>query len=166
MKILIGVIGADIELDDDLKAICEEIGKGIASRGWVVVCGGKGGVMKHVCKAAKEANGLTIGILPSLSKEEANEYVDIAIPTGFGVARNVLVVSSADVVIAINGRIGTLSEIALALNYGKDVILVEDSKGIAKEIYDDLVAIGFKDKVHLCHHHEAINKVSEILGIK
>jgi uncharacterized protein (TIGR00725 family) len=88
----------------------------------VVVCGGLGGVMEAACRGAKDAGGTTVGILPGLDRTAANQFVDVAIPTGLGEARNALVVRAADAVIAIDGGYGTLSEIALALKAGKRVV--------------------------------------------
>jgi uncharacterized protein (TIGR00725 family) len=87
----------------------------------VLVCGGLGGVMQAACRGAKEAGGTTVGILPGHDRGEANEFVDVAIPTGLGEARNALVVRAADALIAVGGGYGTLSEIALALKAGKRV---------------------------------------------
>ncbi len=98
------------------------LGKFIAHQGWTVVCGGGAGVMEAVCRGAKEEGGLTIGILPSYTGEEANPYLDVKIPTGLGYARNVLVVRASPVVVAVDGKYGTLSEIAFALNEGKPVL--------------------------------------------
>jgi len=94
-------------------------GRLIARNGAVLVCGGLGGVMEAACQGAKEAGGTTVGILPGT--EGGNPYLDITISTGFGHARNVLIVLSADAVIAIGGSHGTLSEIALALKTGRTV---------------------------------------------
>jgi uncharacterized protein (TIGR00725 family) len=88
----------------------------------VVVCGGLGGAMEAACRGAKQAGGTTVGILPGTDRSAANPYVDFALPTGLGEARNALVVRAADVVIAVGGGYGTLSEIALALRGGKPVI--------------------------------------------
>jgi uncharacterized protein (TIGR00725 family) len=87
-----------------------------------VVCGGLGGVMAAACRGAKSAGGLTVGILPGEDRAAANPWVDVAIPTGLGEARNALVVRAADVVVAVGGEYGTLSEIALALRAGKPVV--------------------------------------------
>jgi len=103
----------------------EEVGRLLASRRAVVVCGGLGGVMEAVCRGAKSTGGTTVGILPGTDRGEANAWVDVAIPTGLGEARNALVVRAADVVIAIGGEFGTLSEIALALKTGKPVVGIE-----------------------------------------
>ena len=90
-----------------------------------MVCGGLAGVMEAVCRGAKSAGGTTIGILPGTDRGDANAWVDVAIPTGLGEARNALVVRAADVVVAIGGEFGTLSEIALALKTGKPVVGID-----------------------------------------
>ena len=90
--------------------------------GAVVVCGGLGGVMEAVCRGAQGAGGRTVGILPGDDRHQANPYVDVAVATGLGEARNVVVVRTADVVVAVGGEFGTLSEIALAIKLGKPVV--------------------------------------------
>jgi uncharacterized protein (TIGR00725 family) len=87
----------------------------------VLVCGGLGGVMEAACRGAREAGGTTVGLLPGTDRTEANEFVDVVIPTGLGEGRNALVVRAADALIAVGGGYGTLSEIALALKAGKRV---------------------------------------------
>jgi uncharacterized protein (TIGR00725 family) len=99
-----------------------EVGRLLAERGAVLVCGGLGGVMEGACRGAKEAGGLTVGILPGGDRADANPFVDVVLPTGLGEARNALVVGAADVAIAIGRGYGTLSEVALALKAGKRVI--------------------------------------------
>src|SRR5919204_5153198 len=103
-------------------AAAERVGVELGRGGAVVVCGGLGGVMEAACRGAKEAGGMTVGILPGLERAAANRFVDVALPTGLGEARNALVVRAADVLIAVGGAYGTLSEIALALKGGKRVI--------------------------------------------
>ena len=100
----------------------EELGRLLGGRGAVVVSGGLGGVMEAACRGAKEAGATTLGILPGLDRAEANPYVDVAMPTGMGEARNALVVRAADALIAVGGGYGTLSEVALALKTGKPVV--------------------------------------------
>jgi uncharacterized protein (TIGR00725 family) len=100
----------------------EAVGRALASRGAVIVCGGLGGVMEAACRGAKDAGGTTLGILPGDDRADANEFVDVAVATGLGEARNALVVRAADAVVAIGGEWGTLSEIALALRAGKRVV--------------------------------------------
>jgi hypothetical protein len=100
----------------------EAVGAGLARAGSIVVCGGLGGVMAAACRGARAEDGMTVGILPGSDRTSANEWVTIAIPTGLGELRNGLVVRAADVVIAIGGGPGTLSEIALALKTGVPVL--------------------------------------------
>ena len=117
----IGVIGGYKCSKKDYQ-LAYNLGRLIAKEGWVVVCGGGLGVMEAVCKGAKEEGGLTCGILPSYTGEEANPYLDIKLPTGLGYARNILIIRASDVLIAVDGKYGTLSEIAFALNEGKPVL--------------------------------------------
>ena len=117
----VAVVGAGIAGPATF-AVAVEVGRLLAERGAIVVCGGSTGVMEGVCKGAKDAGGTTVGILPGFRRSEANEYVDIAIPTGMGEMRNALVVRAADVVIAVEGEYGTLSETALALKTGTPVV--------------------------------------------
>ena len=130
---VIAVIGGH-RCSQKVEEIATKIGKIVAKVGAILVCGGLGGVMMAACKGASSQGGLTIGILPGESKEAANPYVKIAIPTGLGHARNVLFVKRADIVIAIDGSHGTLSEIAFALQYEKPVIGINtwDIDGIIK----------------------------------
>jgi uncharacterized protein (TIGR00725 family) len=118
---IIGVIGAN-RPDRSTFELAEEVGREIARSGAAVVCGGLGGVMEAVCKGARQEGGLTIGIIPSDFRDDANRYVQIPIVTGMGIGRNVMLVKTADVVIAVGGGFGTLSEIAHALNIGKVVV--------------------------------------------
>jgi uncharacterized protein (TIGR00725 family) len=99
----------------------EAVGRGLAERGAVVVCGGRGGVMEAACRGAKAGGGLTIGLLPGTDRSEANPYVDVAIATGLGEARNAIIIRTAQAVVAVGGEYGTLSEIALALKGGLPV---------------------------------------------
>jgi uncharacterized protein (TIGR00725 family) len=99
-----------------------EVGKLLARRGAVLVCGGLGGVMEAAARGARSEGGLAIGILPGASPAEANPSIDIPIATGLGYTRNSLVVMNADAVIAVDGEYGTLSEIAYGLIYGKKVV--------------------------------------------
>jgi len=117
----IAVIGGSAVGDAQLSA-AEEVGRGLAEAGAVVVCGGRGGVMEAACRGAKAAGGTTVGLLPGTDRSEANPWVDVAIPTGLGEARNVLVVRAADAIVAVDGEYGTLSEIAFALSARKPVV--------------------------------------------
>ena len=114
------VVGAG-EATPEQRELAEAVGRGLAERGAVVVTGGLGGVMEAACRGAREAGGSTLGILPGHDRREANPYVEVAVPTGLGEARNALVVRAADSLVAVGGGFGTLSEIALALKAGKTV---------------------------------------------
>ncbi len=118
---MISVVGGDTASADAL-AVAEEVGREIAERGCALVCGGRGGVMEAACRGARSRGGHTIGILPTADRRGMNEYVEFPVVTGLGSARNALVVLSGDAVIAIDGSYGTLSEIALALVFGKPII--------------------------------------------
>lgn len=120
-KILIGVIGAG-KCSKKVFNLAEEVGSEIAKAGATLVCGGLGGVMEGAAKGAKEAKGITVGILPGGSKEEANPYIDIPIVTGIGESRNLVVVRSSDGIIALPGKYGTLSELSFALKLEKPVV--------------------------------------------
>jgi len=118
---IVAVVGGGRCSAEEAK-LAEAVGQGLASRGVILVCGGLGGVMEAACKGAKSAGGTTIGILPGDSRHAANPHVDIPIVTGLGYARNVIVVKSAQAVIAVGGSYGTLSEIAYALQNDIPVI--------------------------------------------
>ncbi|MGD8758446.1 MAG: TIGR00725 family protein [Deltaproteobacteria bacterium] len=118
---MIGVIGAGA-CSHEIYEVARQIGTGIAKTGAVLVCGGLGGVMEGACRGANEAGGQTVGILPGPDKAQANPYVAIPIVTDLGHARNVLIVRSSDLLVAISGGYGTLSEISIALKLGKPVI--------------------------------------------
>ena len=102
--------------------LAADVGRLLAERGVTVVCGGLYGVMEAVCMGAKEAGGTTVGILRTYNRLHANPYVDHVIPTGLGDGRNVLVATAGEAAIAIGGRLGTLSEIAIALKHGIPVV--------------------------------------------
>jgi uncharacterized protein (TIGR00725 family) len=121
VAVQIAVVGAS-RADRALLEYAERVGATVASEGAVVICGGLGGVMEAACRGAKGAGGLTVGFLPGTDSAEANQWVDIVVPTGMGEARNVLVVRSAQAVVAVGGEYGTLSEIALALRDGIPVV--------------------------------------------
>jgi len=121
MRRCVAVIGSS-QANEEEYEIAYQVGRHLAKKGVVVVCGGRGGVMEAVCKGAKEEGGITVGILTTYTGEEANPYVDIKINTGMNWNRNPIVVASGEFVIAIGGHWGTLSEIAYALILGKKVI--------------------------------------------
>jgi uncharacterized protein (TIGR00725 family) len=145
---IISVIGAG-DADGKTLQTAEDVGKLIAKRKAILFCGGLGGVMEAAAKGAKSEGGITVGILPQSHREDANPYIDIPVATGFGEGRNVIIIRSADALIAVGGEYGTLSEIALGLKTGKPVIGINtwDIKGIIKAD----------------NAEDAINKVFEIL---
>jgi uncharacterized protein (TIGR00725 family) len=129
-KIMIGVIGASQPSSDGLR-MAEAVGRAIASRGAVLVCGGLGGVMQAAAKGAVEAGGEVLGILPGPDKRSANPYVTLAVPTNMGHARNVIIAHTADALIAVEGEYGTLSEVAIGLKLGKQVYVLPGGLQIA-----------------------------------
>lgn len=142
----IGVVGgarADIA---SLEA-AGRVGRLIAGAGAVLVCGGLGGVMEAASRGTREANGLAVGILPGTAPSGANKFVDLPIATGLGTTRNSLVALNADVLIAIDGKYGTLSEIAFGIIYGKKVIGLGtwDIKGVVPaRTPEEAVELAFK----------------------
>ncbi|MBF0553114.1 MAG: TIGR00725 family protein [Nitrospirae bacterium] len=119
---MVGVIGGGRDVSPWHLGEAEEVGRLVALKGGLLICGGLEGVMEAVCKGAKGVGGLTVGILPQGDKKSANRHVDIPIATGMGAARNAIIAQTADVLIAIGGAYGTLSEIAYALQFNKPVI--------------------------------------------
>lgn len=148
MKKIVAVIGTSQANSDELKT-AEGVGKQIAQNGWILVNGGLTGVMEASAKGAKEAGGNVVGILPTPSTSSANVYVTIPIATNMGHARNMIIAHTADVLIAIGGGEGTLSEIAIARKLGKPVFGINswDVAGVKK----------VKDT------HEAIHACKQIL---
>jgi len=132
-KKVVSVIGGH-SCTEEVEQIAHNLGKNLAKVVEILISGGLSGTMKAVCSGFKAGGGLTIGILPGYNKNEANPFVDIVIPTGLGLARNVLVVKSADVVVALPGEAGTLSEIAYCLQFGIPVISLKswDIPGVIK----------------------------------
>ena len=168
LPLQIGVIGAGGDIPDSVKTLAEEVGKLIAKKNGVLINGGLGGVMEYTAKGAKENNGLTIGILQSDNKIDANPYIDIVIPTHMGYSRNTIVVLASDVVIAISGSTGTLSEIAMAMNYKIPVIVLQGSSGVAdmfSELHtsDEWQLPWSKDKIQIATTpEEAVNLAMKI----
>lgn len=117
----ISVIGAS-NCSDEEAHVAEEVGRELARRGVIMICGGLGGVMEAACRGATSEGGMTVGILPWDRRSDANPYVRIPIVTGIGYARNAIVAKSADAVVAIGGGYGTLSEIAYAMQSGVPVV--------------------------------------------
>lgn len=129
-KPIIGVIGASQPSPGGLR-MAEAVGREIASRGAVLVCGGLGGVMEAAARGAFEAGGEVLGILPGPDKKSANPYVTLPVPTNMGHARNVIIAHTADALIAVEGEYGTLSETAIGLKLGKQVFVLPGGQKIA-----------------------------------
>ncbi|MDD4923424.1 MAG: TIGR00725 family protein [Dehalococcoidales bacterium] len=134
----IAVIGNSKASAQEIK-LAEEIGREIAKSGSILVCGGLDGVMEAACRGAVSEGGLTVGILPGTDRKDANQYVKIPIVTGIGYARNIIVVKSAQAVIAVGGGYGTLTEIGYALKNGIPVIGLGTWKLSNKEKTDDAI---------------------------
>lgn len=117
---MVSVIGSSTP-DEETYALARRLGFLLGSRGLGVVCGGRGGVMEAVCRGAREAGGLTVGIVPG-RPEEANPFVDVLVVSGVGEARNLAVVLSGEAVVAVGGGFGTLSEMGFALKLGKPLV--------------------------------------------
>jgi uncharacterized protein (TIGR00725 family) len=148
-KILIAVIGGH-KCNRKTAKVAEELGQEIAKLDAILICGGLGGVMQAAAKGAKENGGITVGILPTDDKNDANHFIDIPIATGLGYTRNILVTTAADIIIALPGRYGTLSEIGFALNAKKPVL------GIGTWNIDGIIKV---DKPR-----EAIKIIKEIIA--
>jgi uncharacterized protein (TIGR00725 family) len=120
----VSVVGSG-SASGELYERAREVGRLVAKRGGTVICGGRSGAMEAAARGATEAGGTAIGILPDEDRKEANEYLSYSVATGTGQARNLAVVCSGDVVIAIGGEYGTLSEIGLARKVGRPVVALE-----------------------------------------
>lgn len=146
-KIRIGVIGGS-KPDTKSRQVAFNVGQLIAEKGAILICGGLSGVMEASSRGAKQAGGLTIGILPGNSPQDANPYIDIAIATGLGYSRNSLVAMNSDVIIAVDGQYGTLTEIAYGRIYGKKIIGLGtwDIEGVIKaESAEEAVNMALKN---------------------
>jgi uncharacterized protein (TIGR00725 family) len=125
----VSVVGSGSEHE----AAAEEVGRLLAERGCVVVCGGLGEVMAAAARGAKAAGGTTVGILPGEDRRAGNEWLDVAVVTGIGHARNLAVAASGDVVIVVGGRWGTLAEVAFARVLGRPVVVLDPGWTLAAE---------------------------------
>jgi uncharacterized protein (TIGR00725 family) len=110
--------------DDSTAALAEEVGAGLARTGFTLVTGGAYGAMEAASRGAQKAGGMVVGLLPGTDRSEGNEWSDVTLATGLGHARNLAVVASADVVVAVGGEWGTLSEVGLAGVVGRPVVLL------------------------------------------
>jgi len=132
-KFQIAVIGYNKEnCSDEAAKLALQVGREIARSGSILICGGLGGVMEAACKGAKENNGITVGIIPQQEFSFANQFCDIVICTGMGFARDVLVATSADGIIAVGGGVGTLLELAVGYMIKKTMVVVSGSGGVSE----------------------------------
>jgi len=135
---VMAVVGSGSALDPTVEQLCAALGKAAVDAGFRLACGGLGGVMAAVCRGGHESDrlpeGHIVGILPGYDAGSANADVDVAIPTGVGIARNVVLVSTADVVVAVGGGSGTLSELALAWQLGKPIVSLSTGGGWAAKL--------------------------------
>ena len=149
--ISIAVIGRAAKGPDDpvpeaaLKA-AYEVGRLVAQAGAALVCGGTTGVMEESCRGAREEGGLTIGVLAGTDRNSANAYVDIALPTGLGTARNLIYPRSCDATIMIGGGAGTLNELTIAYQGGRSVVAIEGTGGWADRLRGALFEGRFLDE--------------------
>ena len=166
MKPVISVCGSDDEdpqLTKTALETAETVGRLIAERNAILVCGGRGGIMKAACRGVHQGGGLSVGILPQ-SKTEANEFIDIPLVTGLGNRRNILVVSAGEVIIAICGRWGTLNEISFALILEKPVILIKGTGGVVDQLIDGHLKYGSECCfIVVASAQEAVEKAFELL---
>jgi uncharacterized protein (TIGR00725 family) len=146
---VIAVIGAG-EAPPDVVELARAVGREIAARGAVLVCGGRGGVMAAASQGARENGGHTIGILPSYDKDQANPHIEFAIASGMGEARNAIIIGTADAVIALAGEGGTLSEIGLALKLGRPVIALQSWPQLANLYRADTASEAVTNAMNLC----------------
>ncbi len=166
MKKLISVCGSDVgdqSLSDHAIKTAEEVGMLVAKNDGVIVCGGHGGVMEACCRGAKKEGGITVGIMP-FENNEANKYIDIAIPTGLGNIRNYLVSRTGDVTIAIGGRWGTLNEISFRMISNKPLILIKGTGGCVDEITSKCLMNGIQSDYYIVESaEEAVKKAFELI---
>ncbi len=131
-KFQIAVVGYNKDrCTEQARILAYEVGKEVARAGAVLVCGGLGGVMESACKGSKENNGFTIGIIPQDEFSFANGFCDVVICTGIGFARDFIIASSADGIIAIGGGVGTLIEMAAGYMIKKSIVVIAGSGGVA-----------------------------------
>ncbi|MGQ4912670.1 MAG: TIGR00725 family protein [Candidatus Thorarchaeota archaeon] len=165
-KRIISIVGG-ADSSSDVLTMAEAVGEEIARRGVALACGGLGGVMEAACRGAKKQGGSTIGILPTNAKDDANPYVDYAIPTGLGYSRNFLVAKAGDAVIAIGGSAGTLSEMAIAWFSDRPIVALVPSGGWAGRLAGQALDDRRTDVIHPAHTaEEAVDIVFRVLGWK
>ncbi len=159
-KLQIAVIGYNTECSEVARQIAYDTGKEIARAGAVLVCGGLGGVMEAACKGARENGGATVGIIPQEEFSYANEFCDVVICTGIGYARDFVVASSADGIIAIGGGVGTLIEMGVGYMKRKVIVGIAGSGGVADEYGDKF--LDERNRVRILKANDALSAVKII----
>ncbi|MFW9772411.1 MAG: TIGR00725 family protein [Candidatus Thorarchaeota archaeon] len=161
-KGIISIIGAS-EIDNKTKKLTIELGRLLAENKYAIVCGGLTGVMESICRGVKENGGLTIGVIPFIEKSAANRYVDIVIPVPFSQARNIVVVLTGDVCVAIGGKAGTLSELCFAWIYQKPIIALSNIQGWSSKVSNQKLDDRRSDKIYgLETPGQVIEKIDEL----
>ncbi len=165
---VIAVVGG-FRASEPLLQASEELGKLLVNAGFRVATGGLGGVMEAASRGARQAtcwsDGVVIGVLPTLDADSANQYVDLAIPTGMNFARNVVLVAMADVVVAVGGGAGTLSEIALAWQHGKPVVALDKGEGWSSRLAGEQLDHRRPDIIHRAGTaDEAVEATMRLIG--
>ncbi|MDX9719824.1 MAG: TIGR00725 family protein [Myxococcota bacterium] len=139
---LVAIIGS-AKTSPEVIAVAEALGAALAARGLSILCGGRGGVMLGACRGLRQyreqhpvqgVQAVAIGLLPDVDKGLANPFLDFALPTGLGFARNSVIALAADALIAIEGSSGTLSEMAYAWQYGKPLCALDGCGGWAARL--------------------------------
>ncbi|WP_437304830.1 TIGR00725 family protein [Sorangium sp. So ce388] len=166
---VMAVVGNGLALDAATEAVCVELGRRAVEAGFRLVTGGLGGVMAAVSRGGREAatwrDGDIVGILPGYEASAANPYVDIVVPTGLQIGRNILVVAAADVVVVVGGGAGTLSEIAVAWQLGKPLLALATSGGWARQLAGGRVDDRRSDRVvSVANAEEAVTAALDIAG--
>lgn len=151
-RYVLAVVGQGSDVGPTLEDLAQELGRRAVEAGFRVVTGGLAGVMEAVSRGARSApcwrEGDVVGVLPRYDRRDANPYVDLVIPTGMGIARNIIVVAMADVVVALGGGSGTLSEMAVAWQLGKPIIALPASGGWAERLAGESVDLRRSDVIH------------------
>lgn len=164
---MIGRQVAVIGSHDDSRFLNEarEIGRHIARRHWVLVCGGRGGIMEAASKGAAEEGGIVVGILPGIDFSDANPYLTAAVASGIGFARNSMNVLSGDVIVAIGGKTGTMSELSYAFQYGKPIIICSFAGGWSAAFSDIALREDARSLIHTAATvNEATGMLDALLG--
>jgi hypothetical protein len=167
-RYVLAVVGYAGALEASIEALCVELGRRAVTAGFRIVTGGLGGVMEAVSRGAREApswhEGDVIGVLPGYDRSAANPYVDVVIPTGMQIGRNVIVVAMADVVLAIGGGAGTLSELAVAWQLGKPILTLASTGGWGERLAGERLDARRDDPVHSAATPEEAVKLSLLLA--